>query len=135
MPRPRFRALPHTADVRLAVWGDDRAELLRNAVAGAVRLALGRAPRRGAIRHAVVPGPAGPLDRQLVRAVNEALHQLYARRAAAVGLVLRAGRIVLELSPLPTGRLPELEIKAATFHALRPRRRGGRLSAVLTLDL
>ncbi|MBP1619647.1 MAG: Archease protein family [Acidobacteria bacterium] len=135
MPRPRYRALPHTADVRLAVWGADRAELLRNAVVGAVRLALGRPPRRGAIRQVVVPGPAGSLDRQLVGAVNEALHQLYARRAAAVGLVLRAGRIVLELSPLPTGRLPELEIKAATFHALRPRRRGGRLSAVLTLDL
>jgi hypothetical protein len=135
VPRPRYRALPHTADVRLAVWGADRAELLRNAVVGAVRLALGRPPRRGAIRQVVVPGPAGSLDRQLVGAVNEALHQLYARRAAAVGLVLRAGRIVLELSPLPTGRLPELEIKAATFHALRPRRRGGRLSAVLTLDL
>jgi SHS2 domain-containing protein len=135
VPRPRFRVLPHTADVRLAVWGADRAELLRNAVAGAVRLALGRSPRRGAIKRVAVPGPAGELDRELVRAVNEALHQLYARRSVAVGLALRSGRIVLELAPLPAGWSPELEIKAATFHALEPRRRRGRLSAVLTLDL
>jgi SHS2 domain-containing protein len=133
--RPRFRALPHTADVRLAVWGDDPAELLRNAVAGTVRLALGRSPCRGAIRHATVPGPAAPLDRQLVRTVNEALHQLYTRQSVAVGLLVRRGRVVLELSQLPAGRFPELEIKAATFHALVPRRRRGRLTAVLTLDL
>jgi hypothetical protein len=135
VPRPRFRVLPHTADVRLAVWGADRAELLRNAVAGTVRLALGRPPRRGTIRRAAVPGAPSELDRQLVRAVNEALHQLYARRAAAVGLALRSGRVVLELSPLPAGWMPALEIKAATFHALTPRRQHGRLSAVLTLDL
>jgi len=135
VPRPRFRVLPHTADVRLAVWGDDRAELLCHAVVGAVRLALGRPLRRRATRHEVVPSWPTGLERQLVRAVNEALHQLYARRRAAVGLALRGRRAVLALIELPDSRLPELEIKAATFHALAPRRRHGRLSAVLTLDL
>lgn len=135
MPRPRFRALPHTADARLAVWGDDRVELLRNAVAGVIRLALGRTPRRRATRLEPVPSWPIGLERQLVRAVNEALHLLYARHLAAVGLSLRGRRAVLELSPLPNGWTPELEIKAATFHALEPRRHHGRLGAVLTLDL
>jgi SHS2 domain-containing protein len=135
VPRPRFRVLPHTADARLAVWGADRAELLRNAVAGVVRLALGRSPRRRATRLEVVPSWPTALERQLVRAVNEALHQLYARRQAAVGLDLCGRRAALEVTELPAGWMPELEIKAATFHALSTRRRGGRLSAVLTLDL
>jgi SHS2 domain-containing protein len=135
MPRQRFRVLPHTADVRLAVWGADPADLVRNAVAGVVRLALGRSPRRRATRFEVVAPWPTALERQLVRAVNEALHQLYARHLAAVGLSLRSGRAALELTELPAGCLPELEIKAATFHALEPRRRRGRLTAVLTLDL
>jgi len=117
------------------VWGANRAELLRNAVAGVVRLALGRSPRRRAIRLEVVPSWPTALERQLVRAVNEALHQLYARRQAALGLDLRGRRAALEVTELPAGWMPELEIKAATFHALAPRRRGGRLSVVLTLDL
>ena len=117
------------------MWGDDRAELLGNAVSGVIRLALGRAPRRGATRFEPVPSWPDGLERQLVRAVNEALHQLYAHRSAAVGLARRDRRVVLELVPLPAGWVPELEIKAATFHALGTKRRRGRLSTVLTLDL
>ena len=117
------------------MWGANRAELLRNAVAGVVRLALGRSPQRRSIRLEVVPSWPTALERQLVRAVNEALHQLYARRQAALGLDLRGRRAALEVTELPADWMPELEIKAATFHALAPRRRDGRLSAVLTLDL
>ena len=117
------------------MWGDDRIELLRNAVLGVVRLALGRSPRRRVTRLEVVPSWPIGLDRQLVRVVNEALHYLYTQRSAAVGLVVRGGRAVLELSLLPVDWTPELEIKAATFHALGTRRRRGRLAAVLTLDV
>ncbi len=135
MARPRFRTLAHGADLRVAVWGDNEEELIRNALAGAMTLALGR--RRlsaGRRRVALRPWPAG-LAARLVRAVNEALFALYARGEAACGIELGAAGAALIVGPLPAGVLPEFEIKAATYHDLRPKRRGGRLTALLTLDV
>ena len=135
MSRPRFRTLPHGADVRVAVWGADEEELICNAVAAAGTLALGSLPRL-AVREwvRIVPWPAG-LQSRLVRAVNEALFQLYARHALAVGFELDPKGARLALAPLPPGRRPELEVKAATYHDLRPRRRARRLAALITLDV
>ncbi len=135
MARPRYRTLAHAADLRIAVWGDDEEELIANAVTAAMALALG--PRRrpdGRLRRAIRPWPGSPAAR-LVRAVNEALFALYARREAAAGVEVRGTRAVLIVAPLPAGVVPELEIKAATYHDLRPRRRRGRLAAMLTLDV
>ena len=135
MSRPRFRTLPHRADLRVAVWGADEAELIRNAVAAAVTLALGRVPRATAQEWLDIrPWPAG-LPSRLVRAVNEALFHLYARHEFAVGFESTARGARLALAPLPPGCRPDLEVKAATYHDLRPRRGGGRLSALITLDV
>jgi len=135
MTRPRFRTLPHGADLRVAVWGANEEELIRNAVAAADTLALGTLPRLAAReRVPIVPWPAG-LQSRLVRAVNEALFQLYARHALTVGFELGPRSARLAIAPLPPGRKPELEVKAATYHDLCPRRRARRLAALITLDV
>ncbi len=135
MARPRFRTLAHGADLRVAVWGDDEEELIRNAVAAAMAMALGRRARGAAARRlAIRPWPSQSAAR-LVRAVNEALFALYARGEASVGFEAGAAGGTLLVGPLPEGVAPELEIKAATYHDLRPRRRGGRLAATITLDV
>ena len=134
MTRPRFRTLPHGADLRVAVWGANEEELIGNAVAAALNLALGTLPRLVARDWVpIVPWPAD-LQSRLVRAVNEALFQLYARQAVAVGFELGTRTARLAIVPLPPGQKPELEVKAATYHDLRPRRRARRLAALITLD-
>ena len=134
VPLPRFRQLAHTADVRLAVWGTSEAELLANAVAGALRCALGRTPR--GIPHRWIPVGRWPraLPDRLVRVVNEALFRLYSRREVTVGIRSTPRGALLGVAPLPDGWMPVTEVKAATFHSLRPVT-SRRLSALLTLDL
>lgn len=135
MRRPRFRTLAHAADVRVAIWGDDEDDLIGNAVLAATTLALGRLPRAAPSgRAAIRPWPRD-LPSRLVRVVNEVLFRLYARRELAVGFERDRRGARLVLAPLPAGFRPASEIKAATWHDLRPRPRGGRLSAVMTLDV
>ena len=135
MPALRYRALAHTADVRLLVWGDDERALLANAVAGTLSIVLGRRPGGAAKRwSSVAPWPQKPAHR-VVATVNEALYQLYLRRALVVELRMRGKRAWLGLADLPPRCRPRVEIKAATFHALTVERWRGRLRAVLTLDL
>ncbi|MGD1147692.1 MAG: archease [Thermoanaerobaculaceae bacterium] len=135
MGRPRFRTLAHGADLRVAIWGDDERELICNAVRATMTLALGtNMPFEGRHRVAIRPWPED-LASRLVRAVNEALFALYVRHEVATDFEATAGGATLELGPLPAGVVPELEVKAATYHDLRPRRRGDRLGAMLTLDV
>jgi SHS2 domain-containing protein len=135
MSGPRFRTLPHRADLRVAIWGDDEEELIRNAVAAAGKLAIGRLPRLSAEIWVGIRPWSGDLPSRLVRAVNEALFHLYARHKVAIGFEATARGARLALASLPAGCRPELEVKAATYHDLRPRRRAGRLGALMTLDV
>jgi len=135
MRRPRFRTLAHAADLRVAVWGGNEAELIQNAILAAGALALGKLhilPVRAWIR--VKPWPSD-LPARLVRAVNEALFHLYSKGMIAVKFELVPRGARLGLAPLPPGRRPALEIKAATYHDLCPRWRSRRLAAMLTLDV
>jgi len=133
--RPRFRTLAHGADLRVAVWGADEEELIRNAVAAAGTLALGTVPRLQSPDWApILPWPTD-LPSRLVRAVNEALFRLYATHELAVGFELIPGGARLALAPLPPGCRPDLEVKAATYHDLHPQRRAERLAAQITLDV
>lgn len=134
MPRPRYRQLAHTADVRLAVWGGSEEELLRNAAAGALACALGGPARGAAQRWHPVDRLPRDLAARLVRVVNEALFLLYLRREAAVDVRLGRAGAEIAVATLAAGRTPAVEIKAATFHALEVTR-GARLRAVITLDL
>jgi SHS2 domain-containing protein len=135
VPQLRYRALAHTADLRMLVWGEDERRLIANAVAGAINLALGRPPHVAVERWApIAPWPGEPAHR-LVAAINEALYQLYTHHEVAVDFRLRGERGSLGLADLPARLRPQVEVKAATFHALNVERRRGRLRAVLTLDV
>jgi SHS2 domain-containing protein len=133
--RPRFRTLAHGADLRVAVWGADEEELIRNAVAAAGTLALGTVPRLHSSDWAPIQAWPTDLPSQLVRAVNEAVFRLYTTHELAVGFELIPGGARLALAPLPPGCRPDLEVKAATYHDLHPRRRADRLVAQITLDV
>lgn len=135
MSGPRFRTLSHRADLRVAVWGDDEEELIGNAVAAALTLALGARPRLSGATWVKIRVWPDDLSSRLVRAVNEALFELYTRRRGAIAFQLTASGARLALAPLPEGCRPELEVKAATYHDLKPRRSGGRLAALMTLDV
>lgn len=132
---PRFRQLPHPADIRLAVWGNNREELLRNGVLGAMYTAMDvELPLAPASWHRVPEWPAS-LEGRLVAAVNEALFLLYTRRQMTVALRRHDREVELGAAPLPPGSTPAREIKAATFHGLSTGRSAGRLRAIILLDL
>ena len=134
MGTPGFRRLPHTADCRLAIWGHGEEDLIRNAVLGTLRQAVDRPSRgEGGRWQRVSPWPSD-LDARMVAAVNHALFNLYSRRLLVTDFAFRHDRGFVRLAPLSRQVLLR-EVKAATFHALTPRRRGRRLSVVLTLDL
>lgn len=135
MGRPRYRLLAHTADARVAVWGADVGEFLDNLVRAVVRVVMGRAIDVPPTHRVPVGEWPADLPGQIVRLANETVFQLLVDRRAGTGLCWSATGPELEVAQLPPGSAPELEVKAATYHDLRPRRRGGRLSAVLTLDL
>ncbi len=131
--RSRFRRLPHLADCRLLVWGQSEEEFLANAVAAAMRVALGRTLQAPPERwFSLRPWPRQHAQR-LVRTVNEALYLLYTRRLVTTAFRLdevgRLGTVALGHRTIVN------EVKAATFHDLRPAARGGRLVVRLTLDL
>jgi SHS2 domain-containing protein len=132
---PRFRQLPHVADLRLAIWGRSEEELLQNAVAGAIRAALARPAGGVPERWATVERWPVSLSGRLVGAINEALFWLYCRRLVAVASSFAANSGRLGLAPLAAGRQPALEVKAATFHDLRLEAGGRSLRAIVTLDL
>ena len=135
MAPPRYRTLAHGADLRVAVWGADAEQLLGHAVLAVAALALGAAPRaRPTARVPIRPWP-DDLASQLVRAANEAIFVLAGRGSLPVGVALEGRRAFLLLAPWPAARPLEREIKAATYHDLRPRRRAGRLAATITLDV
>ncbi len=133
--RPTYRRLPHTADLRLVVWGSGFEELCGNAVRGALHEALGRPPRGAPVGYLELEDAPDDEVLRLVRTVNEALFLLYARRLATTGVRCDGRRTSLGVRPLPTGRNPEVEVKAVTLHALTLPARSGRQRLVLTLDL
>lgn len=132
----RFRQMPHTADVRLAVYGQNEEELMRHLLLGIARLVLGRTPRGSAKLSSRFFLPPDDLAARLVRVGNEVLFWLFTKRQVALDISLYGQEAELHLRPLPQGATPRFEIKAVTFHALQPKARGkAGFSAVLTLDL
>jgi len=135
MARPRFRLLGHTADVRVAIWGADEFELLDNLVRATTRVVMGWPLELAPTLCAPLEHWPETLEARLVLVANEVVFQLLHRRRAGTGLTRAADAPALELAELPPDARPELEVKAATYHDLRPRWRRGRLAAVVTMDL
>lgn len=132
----RFRQLPHTADVRLAVYGQNEEQLMRHLLLGIGRLVLGRTPQGPATFSSRFFLPPDDLAARLVRVGNEVVFWLFAKRHVPVNITLHGQEAELHLRPLARRATPRFEIKAVTFHALRPQAKGkAGLAAVLTLDL
>jgi SHS2 domain-containing protein len=135
MGKPRFRQLPHTADFRLAVYGETEEELYRHLALGLAALVLGRIPRGKPLPGPSLVLPEEDLGSRLVRLGNEVLFWLFTRRQLTLDVRQREKGVDLFLYPLPRRAVFLFEVKAVTFHALYPRRHGSRLRAVLTLDV
>ncbi|MCS7182696.1 MAG: archease [Thermoanaerobaculum sp.] len=136
MGRLRFRQLPHTADVRLIVYGRSEEEILRHLAVGIGRLVLGKTPAGSAPELRTVQLPPGDMPRRLVRVGNEVLFYLFYRHLATVNLQLSGDLVQLHMQPLASQAQPRFEVKAVTFHALKLKvREDGRMAAVVTLDL
>lgn len=140
----RWRVVPHTADLALVVTGDGLEELLQAAALGLWSLGWDR--RRVRPRGAWEV-EAGGRDREalLVNFLNELIFRHETDRVVwreldrpEVGEGPEGGlraRATARGEPLcPRHRLRR-EIKAATLHGLRLRRRGGRLVARIVFDL
>ncbi len=110
-------------------------ELSSNAVRGAMHEALGRPVRGTPARYLELEDAPDDDLLRLVRTVNEALFLLYTRRLVSTGVRCEGDRTSLGVRPLPSGRDPGVEVKAATLHALASPVKGGRQRVVLTLDL
>lgn len=135
MKRPSYRRLSHTADIRLVIWGSGYEELCRHAVRGALHVAFGRPPKGTPTQYLAIDDVPAEVTLALVRIVNEALFQLYARGLASTDVRWQRGRLYLGVRPLRPGHLPTTEVKAATLHGLDASQVKGRWRATLTLDL
>ncbi|MDI6895361.1 MAG: archease [Bacillota bacterium] len=140
----RWRLIPHTADLALAVTGEDLQEVLRAA-------ALGLWSVSWDVRR-VCPAQAWEItadgrdaEALLVNFLNELifhhetgkvvwreLEHLAVEEGPGGGLRMRA---VAKGEPLGPQHHLRREVKAATLHGLRVARRGGRLSAQVVFDL
>lgn len=132
---PRFRQLPHTADVRLAIYGRTEQELLLHLALGLGRLVLGRTPCGKPQREAVFRLGTKELGPRMVRFGNEVLFWLFTRNCVTIGVRFKGDEAVLALRSLSSKEKPLFEVKAVTAHALAPQKQAGRYKVQLTLDL
>lgn len=138
MPRPPFLLRPHTAEAAVAASGASFGALCVNAARGLRALwGLGAgAPRR--VEPLEFAG--GTPEELLVAWLEEVVFRLSARgevlaSARASGGAGRPLRVRAGWRPLAPGERPRLEVKAATYHGLRVRRRAGRWTAAVVFDV
>lgn len=131
----RFRQLPHTADLRLAIYGQTEEELLLHLALGLGRVILGHTPSGKPQREAVVRLGDEELGPRLVRFGNEVLFWLFTRRCVTIGVRFQGEEAILALRSLSAREKPLFEVKAVTAHALAPQKQAGRYKTLITLDL
>ena len=131
------------ADYRL--WAKDPRELYRSNVDGTRNLLA--AARNAGVARVVYTStvgcigiPHGGIGDETTPVTLEDMAGDYKRskflaEQVALEFALGPDGATLGLADLPPGRTPEMEVKAATYHDLRPRRGAQRLSAMLTLDV
>lgn len=133
--KKNFEFLPHTADVRMRVWGKTKAELLENAVLGIMsylRPVLGEEKISREISVESLDFPTLLVDflsEILAQADlgNEAYEEIEIKKLGEdrMKAVLK-GRRVKEFGD---------DIKAVTYHNLTVEKKNGRWEAVATLDI
>lgn len=130
-----FEFLPHTADVRMRVWGKTKAELLENAVLGIMsylKPVLGEEKISREISVESLDFPTLLVDflSEILAQVdldNEAYEEIEIKKLGEerVEAILR-GRKVKSFKD---------DIKAVTYHDLTIEKKDGRYEAVITFDI
>ncbi|HEX5037144.1 MAG TPA: archease [bacterium] len=139
-PRKPYRLLPHTADVRFRVQGRSFADLLSKAVFALFDQCVDAA-RVSAKATKKIDLRAQSPEEALVRLLQEALFLFDAKGFVARSLkfsVYKEGHLTGRLAGErfdPKKHRPKSEIKAATFHGLKIRKRAGLWSAEIVLDV
>ncbi len=136
---PGYRILPHTADIGLRVSGRTWRELYKNAARGLLAI-YGLHGARGPLsfRTAIFLEEATPED-LLVAWLNELIYHVSTGRWIPIRCDLKLASSIQVKGTLSGPRLgerrPKTEVKAATYHGLEVKRRGGRWTAGLILDV
>lgn len=134
-----YRILPHTAEIGLRVSGRTWREFYKNAACGLLAI-YGLRGARGplSVRTAISLEEATPED-LLVAWLNELVYYVSTGGWIPASSVLKRAssrRIAGTVSGPRLGeRRPKTEIKAATYHGLEVKRRGGQWTAELILDV
>ncbi|MBC7338863.1 MAG: archease [Firmicutes bacterium] len=140
----RWRVVPHTADLALAVTGENLEEVLRAAAVGLWSVCWDVRQVRAELTWEIT-AEGRDVETLLVNFLNELIFQhetgrvvwrelerLTVEEAPGGGLMVRAA---VKGEPLGPRHRLRREVKAATLHGLRVTRRGGRLSAQVVFDL
>lgn len=136
--RPPFSLRPHTSEAAVRAEGRSFGALCVNAARGLRALWGLRAGAPGRPERLVFA--ADTPEEVLVAWLEEVVFRLSARRrvlssaraSAAPGGALE---VTARWRRLEAAERPRLEVKAATYHGLRVRRRGGRWTATVVFDV
>jgi len=136
--------VPHTSEVGLRVWGRTWEAFYAAAARGLLTLyGIGRIGRTapGEMHKEKVVLRSKTAEEMLVSWLNELNFHITTRGRIPVRLAFESAgpdKITAELKMLPInalGRPLKGEIKAASYHDLEVRRRGGRWTATIILDV
>jgi len=136
---PRFKLLPHTADIRLKIYGSDLEELFKNAAAGLAHILCKNADKlgrkaRGHKKISISSENAGTLladflnrilsESNITKQVFPRVKMLYVGPQSAEA----------QLMGVHVDHFDE-DIKAVSYHNAEIREVGSRLEAELVLDI
>lgn len=133
-----YRILPHTTDIRLEIYGQSLKELFLNSSSGLAEL-LGIKLGQSAGRKRIIRLKAHDAESLLVNWLNEILYIVQTRhfRPAWVAITHCDGK---KLEGTLTGKYSKgeillREIKAATYHNLKIRKKGKLFKTEVLFDL
>jgi len=134
------RTVPHTADLRIEAWGQNREECIAEAVLGLVdsfAVVAGRLPRGQVRRHLT----AGSDEDLLVTVIDEVIYRLDAEDEIPASVAVRPAPdggavVVLEVVPVAEAEIIGAAPKAASLHDLRcTPDAAGRWACGVTIDV
>lgn len=140
LPGSGYRAVPHTADLRIEAWGPTLQECLTAAVRGLIA-SFAEVPAGEPGREVTVALPAGSAEDLLVAALDEVIYRMDADgeiplAATARGCAGGGTELVLRLVPVATAELVGAVPKAVALSGLRcAPDAAGRWSASVTIDV
>lgn len=135
-----YRAVPHTADLRIEAWAPTMPECLEEAVRGLVA-SFAEVIAAGPGRPAIVPLPAGSDEDLLAAALDEVIYRMDAADEIPLRARLRQLRgggaeLALSLVPLAAAEITGAVPKAVSLSGLHcAADAAGRWSASVTVDV